>query len=130
MTICFVACLKYSHISIGNVEQVQIMISPSAEHTYEEIYAGCELIIESFADYKWCTLYELRHNVDECSYIANSYADSYNINIEDILVIRGTFSSGKEHIKKPYILANDYYDDFIWVLKRANGTEWYIANAY
>lgn len=128
---CIAGALINRQLSRGNVEQVQLQIEATEHYSEAEITAACDVVKEAFAEYRWCTLYELRYRDDECLYIAEAYADYHGIDIENVIVIRGDFVSGKKGMKRPYILANEHCSDFIWTLVRdSRDAQWHIADAY
>lgn len=129
--LCSIGYFVYRQHSKGNVEQAQFLIETTEQYSEEDILAACSIVKEAFNGYKWCTLYQLRYNDSECLSIAKSYAHYHSIEIENVIVLRGDFISGKTGMRQPYILPNMPYDNFIWVLTREkHDAQWKVSDAY
>lgn len=115
----------------GKVDQVQLSIEVTELYTEDDIRKACTVVEAAFKEYKGCTLYQLRYSDEECVHIIESYAEFHGLQRKDVLVIRGTFESGKKQLRRPYILPYTEYNDFIWTLCRDTAHDtWYIVDAY
>ncbi len=114
----------------GSTDQLQITIEDTGIYTQGDIENACATIREEFKGYRYCSLYQLQYSDAECLPVAESYAQHHGLESQNVLVIRGELESGKQQLKKPYILSNTRIDDFIWVLTKDAGDSWNIVDAY